>query len=187
MYRGGEGCKVSQGEKYGKVNSKIQRKVKSKIQRKVNSPHPSAHGPGGRVGHPSLVVFLAANMATTKSKARNGSEAPGKYDPVSAERVAEILAILQRTYPGAVCALHHENAWQLLVATILSAQCTDVRVNLVTPALFKKYPTAARLAKVEPEDLEELIRSTGFFRNKAKSIVGAARLVTEVAASSQPS
>jgi endonuclease-3 len=102
-----------------------------------------------------------------------------KFDPLAAERVAAILEILGRTYPDVRCALHHENAWQLLVATILSAQCTDVRVNMVTPALFKKYPTPAKLAKVEPEEVEPLIRSTGFFRNKAKSIVGAARRVME--------
>ena len=102
-----------------------------------------------------------------------------KFNPLAPERVAAILAALEGTYPGARCALHHENAWQLLVATILSAQCTDVRVNLVTPALFKQYPTAAWLARIEPEELEPLIRSTGFFRNKAKNIVGAARKVME--------
>jgi endonuclease-3 len=103
----------------------------------------------------------------------------GKYDPLAPERVSAILEILGRTYPGVRCALHHENAWQLLVATILSAQCTDLRVNMVTPALFKKYPTAAALAKAEPAELEPLIRSTGFFRNKAKSIVGAARKIVQ--------
>jgi endonuclease-3 len=102
-----------------------------------------------------------------------------KYNPVAKERVAAILAGLEETYPEVRCALHHEGAWQLLVATILSAQCTDVRVNLVTPALFKKYPTAALLARIEPEELEPVIRSTGFFRNKAKNIVGAARRVME--------
>ncbi len=103
----------------------------------------------------------------------------GKFNPLAPERVSAILEILERTYPGVRCALHHENAWQLLVATILSAQCTDVRVNLVTPALFKKYPTPAALAKTEPEELEPMIRSTGFFRNKAKSLVGAARKIVQ--------
>ena len=102
-----------------------------------------------------------------------------KFNPVAAERVAAILEALERAYPEVRCALRHENAWQLLVATILSAQCTDVRVNMVTPALFKKYPGPERLARVEPEDVEPLIRSTGFFRNKAKNIVGAARRVME--------
>ena len=80
-------------------------------------------------------------------------------------------------YPGATCALTHGNPWELLVATILSAQCTDKRVNLVTPGLFAKYPTPADFAAVRPEALAQDIRSTGFFNNKAKSIVGAARRV----------
>jgi endonuclease-3 len=99
--------------------------------------------------------------------------------PTSPERVAAILDILARTYPGVVCALHHKNAWELTVATILSAQCTDVRVNLVTPKLFKAFPTPKAMAAASLPELEELIRTTGFFRNKAKSIQGAARVVTE--------
>ena len=86
---------------------------------------------------------------------------------------------LRETYPGVVCALNHKNAWELTVATILSAQCTDVRVNLVTPALFKAFPTPKAMAAASLPELEELIRTTGFFRNKAKSIQGAARVVTE--------
>ena len=80
-------------------------------------------------------------------------------------------------YPGATCALEHRSPWELLVATILSAQCTDKRVNLVTPGLFAKYPTPADFAAVRPQALAQDIRSTGFFNNKAKSIVGAARRV----------
>jgi endonuclease-3 len=80
-------------------------------------------------------------------------------------------------YPGATCALTHRSPWELLVATILSAQCTDKRVNMVTPGLFAKYPTPADFAAVRPEALAPDIRSTGFFNNKAKSIVGAARRV----------
>ena len=80
-------------------------------------------------------------------------------------------------YPAATCALHHDNPWQLLVATILSAQCTDKRVNEVTPGLFRKYPTPADFAALQPEVLAQDIRSTGFFNNKAKSIVGAARKI----------
>ena len=93
------------------------------------------------------------------------------------ERVDAILRILNEMYPGVTCALHHSNAWELLVATILSAQCTDVRVNMVTPGLFKKYPTIQDFAAVKPEVLAEDIRSTGFFNNKAKSIVGAAKKI----------
>ena len=93
------------------------------------------------------------------------------------ERIAEILLRLDKMYPNATCALHHEGPWQLLVATILSAQCTDRRVNEVTPGLFAKYPTVADFAAVRPEVLAQDIRSTGFFNNKAKSIVGAAQRV----------
>ena len=92
-------------------------------------------------------------------------------------RVAQILAGLDRMYPGATCALHHRNPWELLVATILSAQCTDKRVNEVTPGLFAKYPTPQDFAAVAPEVLAQDIRSTGFFNNKSKSIVGAARRI----------
>jgi endonuclease III len=93
------------------------------------------------------------------------------------ERAAQVLAILTRTYPAAECALHFTSPWELLVATILSAQCTDVRVNMVTPELFRRYPTPAALAAAELSELEELIRSTGFFRNKAKSLLGCAAIL----------
>jgi endonuclease III len=95
------------------------------------------------------------------------------------ERVAAILKALDEAYPEAVCALTHRTPWELLVATILSAQCTDVRVNMVTPALFKRFPTPAAMAKAEIPELIELIRTTGFFNNKAKSIKGAAKAVVE--------
>lgn len=94
------------------------------------------------------------------------------------QRVSEILRLLDQMYPGATCALQHRNPWELLVATILSAQCTDKRVNQVTPELFAKYPTPQDFAAVRPEVLAQDIRSTGFFNNKAKSIVGAAKRVT---------
>ncbi len=97
------------------------------------------------------------------------------YNPTAPERVRKIIAGLDTLYPGVTCALTHRNAWELLIATILSAQCTDVRVNMVTPVLFKKYPSVTDFAALDPEDLQPDIRSTGFFRNKAKSLVGAAR------------
>jgi endonuclease-3 len=97
----------------------------------------------------------------------------------AAERAPEILARLTREYPGATCSLDHRNAFELLAATILSAQCTDARVNLTTPALFARFPDAAALAEAEQEELESLIRSTGFFRNKAKSLLGMARALVE--------
>jgi endonuclease-3 len=80
-------------------------------------------------------------------------------------------------YPAATCALHHHNAWELLVATILSAQCTDRRVNMVTPGLFRKYPTIRDFANANQEELAQDIRSTGFFNNKAKAVIGAARKI----------
>src|SRR6266853_1719842 len=92
-------------------------------------------------------------------------------------RIQRILAVLDEMYPAATCALHHSNAWELLVATILSAQCTDRRVNAVTPGLFRKYPTIRDFATANQEELAQEIRSTGFFNNKAKSVIGAARKI----------
>lgn len=94
-------------------------------------------------------------------------------------RMRTILSRLQREYPDARCSLDHETPLQLVIATILSAQCTDARVNKVTPNLFKRYPTAHDLATAEFPELEEIIRSTGFFRNKAKSVVGCAQELVE--------
>ncbi len=93
------------------------------------------------------------------------------------QRLAEILRGLDEMYPAASCALHHHSPWELLVATILSAQCTDKRVNEVTPGLFAKYPTPADFAAARPEVVANDIRSTGFFNNKAKSLVGAGKRV----------
>ncbi len=115
-----------------------------------------------------------------KASAHRILKAYGKRPPnaqARAARVEEILRRLDPMYPGATCALTHSSPWELLVATILSAQCTDKRVNMVTPGLFAKYPTPADFAAVRPEALAADIRSTGFFNNKAKSIVGAARRV----------
>lgn len=95
----------------------------------------------------------------------------------AARRFPEILARLKRAYPDAHCALDFTSPFELLCATILSAQCTDVRVNMVTPALFRKYPDAAALAGARQADVEEIIRSTGFFRNKARSLIGMAQAV----------
>src|ERR1017187_2407341 len=92
-------------------------------------------------------------------------------------RISEMLRRLERMYPGATCALRHENPWQLLVATILSAQCTDKLVNEVTPGLFAKYPTPVDFATVRQEVLAQDVHRAGFFNNKAKSIIGAARKV----------
>jgi endonuclease-3 len=94
-------------------------------------------------------------------------------------RAAQILRALDRAYPDATCALDHRNAFELLVATILSAQCTDERVNLVTRDLFRKYPGPRDFARLAPEVLEEDIRSTGFYRNKTKSVLGACRMILD--------
>jgi endonuclease-3 len=120
----------------------------------------------------------ARAIAATKPVAPK-KRAGKSQNPTDPKRVAAILDVLRKTYPGVVCALNHRSAWELTVATILSAQCTDVRVNLVTPALFKAFPTPKAMAAASLPELEELIRTTGFFRNKAKSIKGAAKVVVE--------
>ncbi|CAB4754417.1 MAG: endonuclease III [Actinobacteria bacterium] len=93
------------------------------------------------------------------------------------KRATDVLRLLKREYPVAICELTHESAFQLLAATILSAQCTDVRVNMVTPALFDSYPTPAKLATAEVAHVEQLVRSTGFYQTKAKNLVGMASQV----------
>ncbi len=116
--------------------------------------------------------------ATPRRPARTGSAiSTPKYNPLAPERIAEILNRLDQLYPDVTCALTHKSAWELLVATILSAQSTDANVNRVTPDLFRKYPTVQDFAALTPEQLQPDVRSTGFFRNKAKSVVGAAKMI----------
>jgi len=114
-------------------------------------------------------------VRASKSVASNKKSAAGT-DP---RRVAAILAKLDEAYPAATCELKHENAFQLLISTILSAQCTDVRVNQVAETLYKKYPTPEAFAHANPTELEQEIRPTGFFRNKTKSIMGASKAIIE--------
>jgi endonuclease-3 len=116
---------------------------------------------------------------TTKTNVVKQKAAQGSYDPVAPERVTDILNRLDQRYPNVRCALHHNSAWELVIATILSAQCTDVMVNKVTPGLFKQYPTPEAMAKATPEELEPILRPTGFYRNKAKSVVGASKGIVE--------
>jgi len=117
--------------------------------------------------------------AATKPSAKSGKPSKG-YNPIAPERVTEILKRLNDLYPDVTCAPTHATPWELLVATILSAQSTDVNVNRVTPELFRKYPNVEAFAALTPEQLEPDVRSTGFFRNKSKSVVGAAKkLVAE--------
>jgi endonuclease-3 len=118
-----------------------------------------------------------ARKTKTKTKTRPRSRRPPAATP---ELARQILDILETAHPEATCALHYRNPFELLVATILSAQCTDERVNKVTPDLFRRYPDAPSLAQAKSEDVEEIIRSTGFFRAKAKSLIGCAKgLVAE--------
>jgi endonuclease-3 len=104
---------------------------------------------------------------------------PGESQRARRDRAARIVRHLARAYPDAKIALRQRNAFQLLIATILSAQCTDERVNEVTPVLFRRYPKPADLADAEPSELETIIRSTGFYRQKAKSLLGASRDICE--------
>lgn len=133
--------------------------------------HAAARPAAGKPPKPALV------KKKSPSRAEGAANRVSSYDPLAPERVRQIIAGLDQLYPGVTCALTHRSAWELLVATILAAQCTDVRVNMVTPALFEKYPTVQDFAALVPEELEPDIRSTGFFRNKSKSVVGAARKI----------
>ena len=119
-----------------------------------------------------------ATLAKPPSEKTRSIKKTGTQSDLAPERVAQILRRLRAAYPNAECALVHRNAWELLVATILSAQCTDVRVNMVTPELFRKYPTPQAMAEASLPAIETEIRSTGFYRNKAKSILGAAKKIT---------
>ena len=162
-------------------------------KRSAKSSVGAAVKPSAKAGaKPTLQQLAKAtalfSIAPTGAKARRIADSepvsrkakPGKTaNPLAPERVAAILDALEKAYPKAVCALNHRNAWELLVATILSAQCTDVRVNLATPALFAAYPTPKAMSEASLPALEELVRTTGFFRNKAKSIQGAGRVITE--------
>jgi len=118
-------------------------------------------------------------MATNTRPVKQSSKAKAKIDYTSPARLQNIFAALDGLFPQAQCALRHENAFQLLVATILSAQCTDERVNKVTPELFRKFPRPQDFAGLPQAELEGEIRSTGFFRNKSKSIIGAASKIVK--------
>lgn len=115
----------------------------------------------------------AQGQGNARPKVRRTRESQGARKA----RAGRILRELRRLYADADCALRHGSAFELLVATILSAQCTDERVNLVTPNLFRRYPTPAALAAADPDDVEALIKSTGFFRNKTKSLLGMSRVI----------
>ena len=149
----------------------------------LKKPHGSADAPA----HKNANVETSAPVSLPRAKPRGSrsSKVPSvskakrqaAYNPLAPNRIAEILKRLDQVYPDVTCALTHASAWELLVATILSAQSTDVNVNRVTPELFRKYPTVQAFAALTPEQLEPDVRSTGFFRNKSKSVVGAAKKV----------
>jgi len=130
----------------------------------------TAHVGTAALGRPRGAAPAAA------PKGRNSSTISA-YNPLAPDRISEILHRLDQLYPAVQCALTHSSAWELLVATILSAQSTDANVNRVTPELFRKYPTVQAFAALTPEQLEPDVRSTGFFRNKSKSVVGAAKKI----------
>ena len=124
-------------------------------------------------------VIARKRTAKKAGKKSTAKKAPGAAAGTDPKRVAAILAGLDAAYPDANCELKHENAFQLLIATILSAQCTDVRVNQVTAELYKKYRKPEDFAYASPAELEKEIRPTGFFRNKTKSIMGASKALVE--------
>ena len=148
-------------------------KVVSKKPLVVSKKVKVVHGTG---------VTKASRGKPTRSPtraARPAPRGPASRRAPAAVRAPEIFKRLHETYPDAHCALDFQSPYQLLVATILSAQCTDKRVNMVTPALFRRYATPEALAAAKPEELEEMIKSTGFFRNKARSLVGMSTAIAE--------
>jgi endonuclease-3 len=138
--------------------------------------------PGKKTPHRAA----APARANSKKRVRRTGGRRGKLAPAAA-RAPEIFDRLRAAYPDARCALDFESPFQLLVATILSAQCTDKRVNMVTPELFRRYATPAVLATAKLQELEEIIKSTGFFRNKARSLVGMATAIADRHAGGVPS
>jgi len=156
-----EGARTRQVGRASKVTEIKRGSTKSLSRAEAKSPRP------GQTSS-SLVVSFPKKQSVQGRKA---------YDPLAPERVNDIITRLDKQYPEVTCALTHKSAWELLVATILSAQSTDVRVNMVTPELFRKHPTVQDFAALTPEQLQPDVRSTGFFRNKSKSVVGAARKI----------
>lgn len=146
-------------------------------QAKNASARPAAGRSSRNAAKPPKAAVKKKSASKSASWTGGAAIRVSSYDPVAPERVRQIIAGLDHLYPNVTCALTHRSAWELLVATILSAQSTDVRVNMVTPGLFEKYPTVQDFAALEPEQLQPDIYSTGFFRNKSKSVVGAARKI----------
>jgi endonuclease III len=149
-------------------------------ERRKNAAHarPEFGRSGASLGNPASADNPAPKGRKKPAPASGKSPTRvGAYNPLAPDRLSAILQRLDQLYPDVTCALTHTSAWELLVATILSAQSTDVNVNRVTPELFRKYPTVEAFAALTPEQLQPDVRSTGFFRNKSKSVVGAARKI----------
>jgi endonuclease-3 len=169
------GSKPRQPSRTGRQD-RVARALIRPVQGKISTPKTAAKSvgasAGGRAGAP-VPTSTSAPPRPGKKKAGTSSA----YNPLAPERIADILKRLDQLYPDVTCALTHSSAWELLVATILSAQSTDANVNRVTPELFRKYPTVEAFAALSPEQLQPDVRSTGFFRNKSKSVVGAAKKI----------
>ena len=134
---------------------------------------PAVNPSGGKGPRDSFVkkVVKKALGKTALGQSKKSARPPARPS------ASEIISLLKETYPDARCALEYRNAYELLCATILSAQCTDARVNMVTPTLFARYPTPFELARAEAADVEEIVKSTGFFRNKTRSLIGMVQAV----------
>ena len=143
-------------------------------QSKTSKPRTRRSKPARSTARKAPAKQALRRRRPAPGKTATGALPPGSLAP---ERIRQILGRLDERYPNVTSALHHKSAWELLAATILSAQSTDATVNKVTPELFKKYPTPAAFAALKPEQLEPDLRPTGFFRNKSKSVVGAAKAV----------
>ncbi len=167
--------------------SKKSKSAKKKTTKKKTTTARSSAGKSARAANRTTDKGQRTTQRATSRSATSRARStvarrpqPAAVDESSQQRLARagrILNVLRTRHPDADCALHHRSAYELLVATILSAQCTDERVNMVTPTLFARYPDPETLAPASQEDVETLIRSTGFFRNKAKNIVGMAKQV----------
>jgi endonuclease-3 len=150
-------------------------KAAKNVKTTARPAHDSVAGRGAKRGGAGARAGTKRGKPGASATAKNSKKDAGlELQPA---RIEELLRRLAQAYPNAECALHHRNAWELLVATILSAQCTDARVNMVTPELFRRFPTPQAFAQASLPAIEEEIRSTGFYHNKAKSISGAAKKV----------
>ena len=162
---------MSKGSAKKKSAEKTTKKAAEKVSNKIARPKKSIKD--------SPSIRAPKVRPSPDLRAGDLPKRPAARRDISPDRIASILEILRETYPSVECALVHTSPWQLLVATILSAQCTDVRVNLVTPRLFATYPSPEAMSQAPLESIEEIIRTTGFYHNKAKSIKGAGRVIHE--------